>query len=99
MKLGVITAYDSSKESGEVTDTYGKVFVFNYKDGQNMESGGDLITPKLTGRHSQPKGYKLKTPMVGDPIAFYGSKKVTRWGYARHFVDLAERQYDTNFSG
>lgn len=98
MTIGVITTYNSSKESGEITDTDGNVLVFLYKDGQNMKSGEDLITPQLTGHHAQPKGYSLKIPMIGDPVVFNGTNKVTEWGYTRHFVELAERQYGTLFA-
>jgi hypothetical protein len=98
MKLGIITNYDKSKESGEITDTDGHVLEFHYKDGQNMKYGEDLITPQLTGHHEQPEGYALKTPMIGDPVAYIGLDIVTSWGYARSFVELAERKYGTNFA-
>jgi hypothetical protein len=98
MGLGIIIAYDNVLRSGEVTDIEGHILVFHFQDGQNMEFGDDLITPQLTGRHKQPDGYGLKTPAVGDPIIFNFTDKVESWGYARHFVELAERQYGTLFA-
>ncbi len=98
MILGIVTTYDSDTESGEITDNEGRTLDFYYHDGQNMEIGNDFVAPQLTGHHEQPEGYILKAPMIGDPVAFNGEYRVETWGYARHFVDLAERQYGTIFT-
>lgn len=100
MNLGIVTAYDSDKQSGEITDTLGNRLRFYYKDGQNMLYGNNLVTPEFSGHHEQPSGYSLKLPAVGDPVSFTKPDEgtVDTWGYIRHFIDLVERRHGTSFA-
>jgi hypothetical protein len=100
MNLGIVTTFDNDKQSGEITDTLGNKLSFFYKDGQNMLSGDDLVTPKFSGHHEQPSGYSLKLPAVGDPVSFIklDNGTVRLWGYVRHFMDLVERKHGTRFA-
>jgi hypothetical protein len=99
MNTGIVTAYDNDLQSGEITDTVGETFLFYYKDGQNMIYGDGLATPQFSGHHNQPDGSALKLPDVGDAVCFTKPDKdsIKVWGYARHFIDLAEKRHSTRF--
>ena len=98
--MGIVTAYDNNKQSGEITDTAGNKMNFYYKDGQSLIYGNSLVIPQFSGHHDRPTGYALKVPAIGDAICFTKLNKgmVKVWGYVRHFIDLTERQYGTNFA-
>lgn len=101
MEIGIVTSYDQSTQVGEITSPTGELFAFEYKNGQHLKTGNDIVTPQFTGRHAQPKGYSLKIPRLGDPVIFIRSNDnktmIKTWGYGRHFVNAAEYKYGTEF--
>ena len=101
MQLGMVTDYNEELGNGSIANISGEIFSFSYKDGQNMQYGEDIETPQFTGHQQQPVGFYLKVPETGDPVTFIPSARgvVKVWGYARHFVELAERRHSTRFVG
>ncbi len=101
MQVGYVRDYDATKQRGRIMSGSGRVISFLYVDGQNMaiESDG-LEGPRFTGHHQQNTPNVLKTPAVGDAVLFVqrGSRAAT-WAYARHYLDLLERRFGTQFAG
>jgi hypothetical protein len=100
MNFGIVTAIEASTATGEIMSCDGAVYPFAYRRGQNVASSATTPVPQLSGYHAQPQGFQLKLPRVGDPILFRESPDgvVSAWGYARHFIELAERRFGTEFT-
>ena len=100
MELGIISSYNAELQTGDITSVKGEKFTFQFAQGQSMQFGEGLATPQFSGTHDQPEGYALKTPGVGDPVAFQRNNEhgIDVWGYARHYVELVEKRYPSRFS-
>ena len=102
--IGVVTSYDSDTGNGCVcsSGSQGEAFQFSYARGCSVVMNDNVTTPVLIERphQQQPNGGRLKEPEIGDPILLdleLETSKVTAWGYARHYVESAERRYGTRF--
>jgi hypothetical protein len=97
----VVIKWDNKTQTGIAKSASGDEFILRYPDGQNMYTTDDAPIPQFTGSHKQAKGYRLKMPMVGDPLLIDMDEGVQvahpRWGYMRHYIDLMERRYGTQF--
>jgi hypothetical protein len=98
MRLGLIVTYSPRSRSGLIADAEGSSWRFKYAQGQSLAIGKHDSIPMLTGRHTQAIGFALKEPRVGDAIIFEAvANAVCGWGYLRHWLELVEQRYGTDF--
>lgn len=98
MEAGIVDSYSNASGAGTIRSTSGSVLWFKYEDGQNMMSEPASMVPAFTGRHEQAEGHRLKVPRIGDAVLFSQQRHGLVWGYVRHFVDLAEHRFGTDFA-
>lgn len=80
---------------GQIT-AGGKAHGFDYSGGRTIVSSNNMPEPVL-GRHTQPSGFELKVPRVGDSVVFTIIDSGVQWGYAEHYVDASLRRAPSEF--
>ena len=99
MEVGVVSSFNTVMQTGVIAATAGRSYSFRYGQGQSFMYGADLATPVLSGRHLQPAGSGLKLPRPGDAvICRVVDGHIEAWGYLRHYSDLVERRFGTEFA-
>lgn len=97
MKIGIVENWDKEVNAGTISCD-GVLFDFEDRDGQSVATYTGDTEPQLSGGSVSTPPFSHKVPRVGDPVIFQTlASKVTAWGYARHYVDAAERRYGTQF--
>ena len=97
MNLGVIKSYNSGSASGKIHSSNDGEVDFSYQHGQTIVYGQDMTVPEFSGKHIQPKGYRLKLPRPGDAVVYGIFDGQIIWGYAAHVLSALERQHGTEF--
>jgi hypothetical protein len=96
----IVMHWDYSSGSGEVSSSDGLTYRVFYSNGQTFALDKDCLLPFLSGSHDQLADGHLKVPKIGDPILLQVSDVApdqVHWGYLRHYLELAERRYGTDF--
>lgn len=101
MIVAAFTYWDDAHLTGIARSSDGQEYPLHYCDGQSWYVDQEHPLPQLTGHHEQPDSGQLKVPTVGDPVLIEVSDTLRfqrhHWAYLRHYLELVERQFGTEF--
>lgn len=100
MIVGIIKEFDESTGRGVIcVSDNGQEYSFSYTTGRSLVGSGDALLPVFSRSRTQPQGYSLKPCRRGDAVVFVPASggRVRKWGYARHYLEVAERIHGTEF--